>query len=370
MPKFVSSSDYRHTDTPKLGILLTNLGTPEAPTSGQVRRYLREFLSDPRVVEVPRVLWWLILNCVILVFRPRRSAEAYQKIWSEQGSPLLIHAQAQCEAVAARLKHDLPGRLEVELGMRYGQPAISTALRKLKLSGIQRLLVLPLYPQYSASTTGSTFDAVSAELQKWRWVPDMRFIARYHDEPGYIAALAASIQEHWDKHGRGEQLLFSFHGLPQKYLDKGDPYHCQCHKTARLAAAALNLPETAWHVSFQSRVGNEPWLKPYTDEVLEEWGRADTGIVDVVCPGFSADCLETLEEIAMQNAEMFEEAGGKALRYIPALNERDDHIDFLTKLILRNLSGWPEAATGYDTTLAVSEAAESDERARNMGAKK
>ncbi|NNF51277.1 MAG: ferrochelatase [Gammaproteobacteria bacterium] len=369
MPRFVSSSDYRHTDTPKLGVLLTNLGTPEAPKAGPVRRYLREFLSDPRVVEVPRVLWWLILNCVILVIRPRRSAEAYGKIWSDEGSPLLVHAQAQCDAVEQRLKRDLPGRVEVSLGMRYGRPAIGMALRELKKAGIQRLLVLPLYPQYSASTTGSTFDAVSTELKKWRWVPDLRFIARYHDEPGYIAALAASIQEHWDKHGRGERLLFSFHGLPQKYLDKGDPYHCQCHKTARLVAESLDLPEARWHLAFQSRVGAEPWLKPYTDEVLQEWGQAGMGVVDVVCPGFSADCLETLEEIAMQNAEMFEEAGGKSLRYIDALNERADHIDFLTQLIMRNLAGWPEAATGYDTTLAASEAVASNERARKMGSK-
>ncbi len=369
LPKFVNTTDYKHTDIPKLGVLLTNLGTPDAPTTPAVRRYLREFLSDPRVVEVPRLLWWLILNCVILVLRPRRSAAAYRKIWSNEGSPLLVHAQAQTRAVAANLQADLPGRIVVELGMRYGQPAIGAALRRLKEAGVRRLLVLPLYPQYSASTTASTFDAVGAELMQWRWLPDLRFISHYHDEPAYITALAASIQEHWDKNGRGERLLFSFHGLPQKYLDKGDPYHCQCHKTARLVAEALNLADQRWQLAFQSRVGTEPWLQPYTDEVLEEWGRAGTGIVDVVCPGFSADCLETLEEIALQNAELFEAAGGKTLRYIAALNERTDHIACLSNLIMRNLSGWPEAAAGYDAAMAAIEAAASDKRARSMGVK-
>lgn len=369
MPKFVNTTDYKHTDTPRLGVLLTNLGTPDAPTTGAVRRYLREFLSDPRVVELPRALWWFILNFVILVIRPRRSAAAYREIWSKSGSPLLLIAQSQAAAVNARLQRDLPGRIEVELGMRYGRPAVGTALRSLKQAGVQRLLVLPLYPQYSASTTASTFDAVSAELRKWRWLPDLRFVGHYHDEPGYIAALAASIQEHWDKNGRGERLLFSFHGLPQKYLDKGDPYHCQCHKTARLVAEALALPDARWQVAFQSRVGAEPWLKPYTDKLLEEWGRKGTGVVDVVCPGFSSDCLETLEEIEMQNSELYEHAGGKELRYIAALNERPDHVDFITNLIMRNLAGWPEAAVGYDTKIAASDAAASSERARAMGAK-
>lgn len=368
MPTFVDTPDYKHTAAPKLGVLLTNLGTPQAPTTGPVRRYLREFLSDPRVIEVPRALWWLILNCVILVLRPSRSAAAYRKIWTDQGSPLLVHAEAQAVAIKERLQRDLPGRVEVSLGMRYGKPAIGSALRALKTAGVQRLLVLPLYPQYSASTSASTFDAVSAELMRWRWLPDLRFISQYHDDTGYIKALAASIQEHWDKHGRAERLLFSFHGLPRKYLDKGDPYHCQCHKTARLVAEALQLPDVRWQLSFQSRVGTEPWLKPYTDELLTEWGHAGTGVVDVVCPGFSADCLETLEEIAMQNAELFEAAGGKQLRYIAALNERPDHIDCLVGLIMRNLTGWSEAAVGYDAAAVAVEMQASRKRALAMGA--
>lgn len=368
LPKFVNSADYSHATLPKLGVLLTNLGTPEAPTTGAVRHYLREFLSDPRVVEVPRALWWFILRGAILPFRPARSAAAYQKIWTAQGSPLLVHAEAQTAAVREQLENALPGRIEVALGMRYGRPSIASALHKLKAAGVRRLVVLPLYPQYSASTTASTFDAISAELMRWRWLPELRFVSHYHDEPAYIAALAASVRDYWQQYGRGERLLVSFHGLPQKYLDKGDPYHCQCHKTARLLAEALQLPAAQCKVAFQSRVGREPWLKPYTDELLAEWGRAGAGTVDVICPGFSADCLETLEEIAMQNAEFFVQAGGKQLRYIPALNERPDHIEFLVALIMRNFTGWREAATGYDPAAAASEADASQARARAMGA--
>ncbi len=367
MPSYLNTEDYRHTQPPKLGVLLTNLGTPDQPTTASVRRYLAEFLWDPRVIEVPRPLWWLILNGVILRFRPRRSAAAYRKVWSEQGSPLLVNARAQENGIREALDDALPGRVEVTLGMRYGEPSIKDALRQLKAAGVTRLLVFPLYPQYSATTTASTFDALAAELQTWRWMPELRFISCYHDEPGYIDALAASIRDHWAAHGRGERLLFSFHGLPQSYLDKGDPYHCQCHKTARLVAEALELPAREWKLAFQSRVGGKPWLKPYTDHMLEEWGREGLRTVDVICPGFSADCLETLEEIAMQNAELFQEKGGGELRYIPALNQRPDHVHFLISMVLRNFSGWREAGVGYDQQAAATEATESRKRATGHG---
>lgn len=370
MPKFVNSADYRHGTLPRIGVLLTNLGTPDAPETSAVRRYLREFLSDPRVVEVPRALWWLILNGVIVPFRSPRSAAAYREIWTEAGSPLLVNAQAQTRAIRERLNQDLGERVLVTLAMRYGEPAIGNALRMLKEQGVQRLLVVPLYPQYSASTTASTFDAVSSELQRWRWMPELRFVTHYHDEPSYIAAVAASIEEHWQRHGRGERLLFSFHGLPQKYLERGDPYHCQCQKTARLIAERLALADARWQVAFQSRVGREPWLQPYTDETLQKWGAAGTGKVDVVCPGFSADCLETLEEIAMQNSALYEAAGGEALRYIPALNQRPDHIDCLLGLVMRNLLGWREAASGFDDESARASASASRQRALKLGAER
>ncbi len=369
MPSYLDSDAYKHTAPPRLGVLLTNLGTPDEPTPSAVRRYLAEFLSDPRVIEVPRIIWWPILHGIILRFRPRRSAAAYRKIWSEAGSPLLVNARAQADAVLEALQDALPGRVEVALGMRYGEPSIRGALRDLKQAGVTRLLVFPLYPQYSATTTASTFDALSAELQRWRWLPELRFMGSYHDEPGYIESLAASIREHWQAHGRGKRLLFSFHGLPQSYLDKGDPYHCQCHKTARLVAEALQLSSSDWQLGFQSRVGREPWLKPYTDELLTDWAQEGLSAVDVICPGFSADCLETLEEIAMQNAELFRKEGGGDLRYIPALNQRPDHLHFLIGMVLRNLSGWREAGAGYDADAAAEEAVASRARALAMGAK-
>ncbi len=368
MPTYLNTEDYKHTEPPRLGVLLTNLGTPAEPTPSSVRRYLAEFLSDPRVVEVPRLLWWLILHGFILRFRPRRSAAAYRKIWSEAGSPLLVNALGQADAVREAVQDALPGRVAVALGMRYGAPSIKSALRDLRDTGVTRLLVFPLYPQYSATTTASTFDALATELQRWRWLPDLRFIGSYHDEAGYIEALAASIREHWETHGKGERLLFSFHGLPQAYLDKGDPYHCQCHKTARLVAEALDLPDAGWKLAFQSRVGGKPWLKPYTDHVLTDWGREGLGAIDVICPGFSADCLETLEEIALQNAGLFQGSGGGTLRYIPALNQRPDHIHFLISMVLRNFSGWREAGAGYNPEAAGEEAAASRKRALAMGA--
>ncbi len=324
-----------------LGVLVSNLGTPAAPTPAAVRRYLAEFLADPRVVELPRALWWLILHAFVLPFRPRRSARLYARVWSREGSPLLVASRAIAEGVEARLRARVAEPVRVALGMRYGEPAIGRALRELGEAGCARILVLPLYPQYSSTTTGSTFDAVADELSRWRRVPALRTVSSYHDDPAYVAALAASIRESWSAVGAPELLLLSFHGLPQRYVDAGDSYRDQCLATARLLRAALGVPEERVEVSFQSRFGREPWIEPATDATLLRLARAGAGRVDVACPGFAADCLETLEEIAITNRERFLEAGGRELRYVPALGGRPDHLDVLAALAERHLADWP-----------------------------
>jgi protoporphyrin/coproporphyrin ferrochelatase len=359
---------FRHDAPEALGVLLMNLGTPDAPTIPAVRRYLAEFLSDPRVVELPRALWWMILNGVILQLRPARSAKAYQSVWTEDGSPLLYFAKRQAAALQERLSAAMPGPVRVELAMRYGNPSVPDALARLSAAGARRLLVLPLYPQYSATTTASTFDAVAKELMTWRWVPELRFVTQYHDHPAYIAALAQSVRDHWAEHGEPERLLLSFHGIPKDYFLQGDPYHCHCHKTGRLLAEALKLPRERWELSFQSRVGNKEWLRPYTDELLKEWGAAGVGKVHVMCPGFSADCLETLEEIAEENRHYFTAAGGGEYQYIAALNDRPDHMDMLAKLVGRHCAGWPEAEAAAAPTWSAEALAARAERARAMGA--
>jgi len=368
MSRYLSYPRYEHGTPESLGVLLVNLGTPDEPTTAAVRRYLKQFLSDPRVVELPRPLWWLILNGVILRIRPPRTAEAYRKIWTEHGSPLLLHCRDIATSVASELRSRLSGPAHVELGMSYGEPSIGSALDRLHEAQVRRVLLLPLYPQYSNTTTGSVFADVAGHLSRRRWIPEFRFVNHYHDAPGYVAALAASIRDFRDREGAGSKLLFSFHGLPRRMLDDGDPYHCQCQKTARLVAAELELADDEWAVSFQSRVGREPWLKPYTDELLEQWGQEGMDRVDVVCPGFSADCLETLEEIRMQNGELFAEAGGGELRYIPALNARDDHVVFLSRLVVKHAAGWPEASPDYSASETASELDRSARRARAMGA--
>lgn len=330
----------RHGAPAGLGVLLINLGTPDAPTVSAVRRYLAEFLSDPRVVELPRPLWRLILHGIILRLRPRRSARSYRALWTEQGSPLLVISRRQAAALQERLEPKLPGPIRVALGMRYGNPSIASALAELRDANARRLLILPLYPQYSATTTASVFDAVTAQLSTWRRLPEVRFINHYHDEPGYIAALAQSIRAYWSEQGKPDRLLFSFHGIPRAYLLRGDPYGCQCRKTARLTAKALGLAPDRWRTAFQSRVGRKEWLRPYTDETLIAWGREGVGKVHVVCPGFAADCLETLREIAVENRERFLEAGGGEFGYIPALNDQADHLDALETLIQRHIAGW------------------------------
>ena len=322
------------------GVLVTNLGTPDAPTAAAVRRYLAEFLADPRVVELPRWLWRAILHGVVLRIRPRRSARAYASIWTPEGSPLLVNSRAIADAMRAHWAGRRPGRVAVALGMRYGAPPIAGALRALREAGADRVVVLPLYPQYSSATGGSTFDAVAAALRGWRRVPALRFIDHYHDDPGYVGALAASIEAAWTEGGRPDRLLFSFHGLPRRCIDAGDPYLRQCRETARLVARALALEPGTWLVAFQSRVGREEWLRPYTEETLAEWGSERLGRADVVCPGFAADCVETLEEIAMRGRETFTAAGGGTLRYIPALNAGGAHVAALAALVERAIPDW------------------------------
>ena len=344
MPRLESSPQSDGSGEP-LGVLVVNLGTPDEPTPAAVRRYLRQFLSDPRVVETPRWLWRLVLHGFILRVRPARSAAAYRKIWTTEGSPMLVYTTALANAIQEKLSAQLSAKVVVQPSMSYGKPSIDAALQEMFRHGVTRIVVLPLYPQYSSSTTGSVFEEVTRVLSRRRFVPGLRFINHYYDARGYIASLATSISEAWELQGRGERLLFSFHSLPREMVEKGDPYYRQCLETARRVADKLGLGDGEWHVSFQSRVGRQEWLRPYTDETLQKWGEQRMGKIDVVCPGFAVDCLETLEEIALQNAERYTAAGGGELRYIPALNARDDHTSFLSRLVADNAAGWAEPAS-------------------------
>jgi len=368
--KYKSDTGFRHDAPDVLGVLLLNLGTPDAPNVPAVRRYLAEFLSDPRIIELSRPLWWPILHGVLLRLRPRRVAKLYESVWTEQGSPLLAIARRQVAALQQRLATRLPGPVRVELGMRYGNPSLASALARLRSANARRLLVLSLYPQYSATTTASGFDAVTAELATWRWLPEVRFVNQYHDHQGYITALAQSIRTFWAEQGEPDRLLVSFHGIPKEYFLKGDPYYCQCQKTARLTAESLRLAPQRWQLAFQSRVGRKEWLRPYTDETLAAWGHEGVGTVHVVCPGFAADCLETLEEIAVENRDRFLEAGGKGFCYIPALNDRAAHLNMLADLVRRHIGGWPEAQGDEDSTWSERLLAQRLERARTQGAKR
>jgi len=317
-----------------IGILITNLGTPDAPTPAALRNYLAEFLWDKRVVDVPRPLWWLILHGIILRTRPKRSAHAYAKVWSEEGPPLLVISRKQQVRLQQKLDEMAPGKYHVALGMRYGNPSIAASLEELSKAGVKELVVLPLYPQNSCSTTASTFDAVSEAMKQVRFVPKLRLIADYHDHPAYIQALANSILDSWQQKPRGEKLLFSFHGTPERFRKEGDVYYHQCLRTAELTSQRLGLREDEWLVTFQSRFGREEWLKPYTDATLNSFAKEGIQHLDIICPGFSSDCLETLEEIAVENRANFIEAGGSELHYIPALNDREDHIAMMVELLV------------------------------------
>lgn len=368
MTRYIGEPDFVHGTPAGTGVLLTNLGTPTAPTARALRRYLAEFLSDPRVVELPRVLWWPLLYGVILWTRPRRAAANYAKIWTDTGSPLRAISVRQVAAVQAKLDTQCRGPVAVALGMRYGEPSLAAGLERLRRAHARRILIVPLYPQYSAATTASTFDAVARVLKRWRWLPELRFVNHYHDAPGYVQALAARIRKFWNSHGQAARLLFSFHGLPRRNVLAGDPYFCECHKTARLVAEALQLPEARWQVAFQSRFGRARWLEPYTIELLRDWGGGGVKNVDVVCPGFAADCLETLEEIAQLNRDAFLRAGGERFQYIPALNDCPEHIEFLADLVLRHTAGWPETADAGDDEPAHTAAEASRQRALARGA--
>ncbi|MDD5180194.1 MAG: ferrochelatase [Gallionellaceae bacterium] len=337
---------YTHGTPAKTAVLLVNLGTPDAPTPQAVKAYLREFLGDPRVVEMPRPIWWLILNGIILNTRPKKSAAKYASIWMPEGSPLKVHTERQTNLLQGYLGERTKG-VVVDYAMRYGNPSIPGVLAKLKAQNCQRILLAPLYPQYAASTTATVCDAVFSDLLQMRNIPELRTIKNFHDHPGYIKATAQNIRDYWTLHGRPDKLVMSFHGLPRYTLDKGDPYHCECHKSARLIAEELGLNKEQYLVAFQSRFGRAEWLKPYTAATLQELGKQKMKRVDMVCPGFVADCLETLEEIALEVREDFLHAGGGEYHYIPCLNERPDWIHALTDIVLDNLHGWldkPDAA--------------------------
>ncbi|WP_434626655.1 ferrochelatase [Chromobacterium sp. CV08] len=343
MPRYLPEPAFRHDYAPRTGVLLINLGTPDAPTAGALRPYLKQFLSDPRVIEIPRLPWWLILNGIILNTRPKQSAKKYAAIWTREGSPLLTHTRDQARLLKSRL--DEMGRREllVDYAMRYGNPSIESVMGRMREQGVERLLLLPLYPQYAASSSASALDEAFRVLTRLRNMPEVRAVRHFHDDAGYIAALAAQIRRHWQDGQQPDKLVMSFHGVPRFTRDKGDPYHCECLKTGRLLAEALQLGPDQYVISFQSRFGRTEWLKPYTSEVLEELGRAGTAKVDVVCPGFVGDCLETLEEIAMEGKQSFLGSGGGEFRYIPCLNEDPQWIAALADIVCSNLAGWLES---------------------------
>lgn len=332
------AQEFKHDQAEKIGVLLVNLGSPDAPDAVSIRRFLKEFLSDQRVIEIPRFIWQLILNLFILPLRPRKLVPLYRSIWTPDGSPLVSIAQKQKDKLEQHFQHRTD--LSFALAMRYGKPDIASAIRQLASEYAKKVLIFPTYPQYSGSTTASIFDAVSSELQQWRWIPELRFINQYHDDDHFIQTLADSVELFWQTNPKGKKLVMSFHGLPKAYLLKGDPYFCQCHKTARLLAKKLSLEESQWTITFQSRFGKAEWLKPYTSETLETLAKQGMDAVDVICPGFAIDCLETLEEIMVENRDVFLKAGGKDYQYIPALNDSPSHINMMANLIEQHIQGW------------------------------
>lgn len=331
----------------KVGVILVNLGTPQAPTALAVARYLRQFLSDPRVVEVPRVLWWLLLNFLIIPLRSKKVSDNYRSIWLDDGSPLKVITERQvaalqtafdeqnCEEKASGIKS--PREYICTYAMTYGDQSIASSVKNLRDCGVNKIVILPLFPQYSASTTAAVYDQLAELVKKYRHIPDIRVVHHYYDHSGYIAALADSVRQHWQKNGQAECLLMSFHGIPQKYVDQGDPYYVQCLETARALAQNLELSSQQWAFSFQSRFGRLQWVKPYTDVVLQKWGERDLESVDVICPAFSSDCLETLEEIDQENRQLFLQAGGKKFTMIPCLNDSPLHIQLFKELVCSHL---------------------------------
>ena len=364
MELFLGTKDFRHDSLPSVGVLVVNLGTPDAPTAKALRPYLQQFLWDARVIEIWRPLWWLLLQTTVLPSRPKESAKLYEKIWTRDGSPLLTISRKQTAALAVELRQRIGNPIAVELGMRYGSPSIESGLQKLKEQGATRILILPLYPQYSGASSGSVFDAVAKHLMKWRWVPELRTVMQFHDHPGYIASLAANIKESWERDGRSEKLVMSFHGIPTRYCVNGDPYYCHCHKTARLLAKELQISDKEYLMTFQSQFGKEAWLGPKTDQSLQKIAASGISSVDVVCPGFITDCLETLEEIGQQYQEVFHHAGGKTYRFIPGINDRADFISAFADLAQENLSGWVTSRSEWDQEQKLNQAAESQRLAK------
>lgn len=356
MPRFQPEPPYQHGTSSRTAVVLVNLGTPEAPTAPALRTYLRQFLSDPRVVEIPKALWWLILNGVILNIRPKKSAAKYATVWMPEGSPLRVYTQRQTTLLKGWLG-ERGHHVTVAYAMRYGSPSLPGVLSQLKAEGHQRVLIVPMYPQYAASTTATVVDEAARWLLSTRNQPELRFVRNFHDDAGYLDALAASVRRHWQTHGElgaNDRLLISFHGLPKRSLDLGDPYFCECHKTGRLLAEQLNLRPDQYRICFQSRFGKAEWLQPYTAPTLHEWGKAGVGRVDVICPGFVADCLETLEEIAQEGKRDFLSAGGQACHYIPALNDDPAWINALAQVCERHLAGWPTREAADTTALEAS----------------
>ncbi len=370
--KLLAEPQFKHGTQSSTGILLINLGTPEAPTAPAVRRYLRQFLWDPRVVEIPRPIWWLILHGIILNTRPAKSAKKYQSIWTKDGSPLRVYTERQAQMLRGFLGERITSPLSVTYAMRYGDPSIAAGIAELKGKHCDRILILPLYPQYASSTTATAMDVVGAELQRYRDVPGIRFVKSFHDHPAYIEAIVRNVVDYWMKVGRPDfsvdKLLMSFHGLPRFHLDQGDPYHCQCQKTARLIAEQLALKPDQFVVTFQSRFGKTEWLKPYTSTTLAQLGGSGTRRLDAICPGFAADCLETLEEIAIEGRETFLKAGGKEFHYVATTNDTQPWVKALTTIALQNLGGWVSAH--WDKASADKALLESASRASALGAAK
>ena len=356
MPRYLPEPSYRHGTPPSTAVLIANLGTPDEATAPALRRYLKEFLSDPRVVEIPKAIWWLILNGIILNIRPKKSAAKYASVWMAEGSPLRVHTERQAKLLKGLLG-ERGHHLTVDWAMRYGTRSIPEMLAQLKANGATRILLVPMYPQYAASTTATVNDEACRWLLKLRNQPEMRFVRNFHDDDGYIAALEKSVRKHWQETGPlgpDDRLLISFHGLPKRSLELGDPYFCECHKTGRLLAERLQLKPEQYRLCFQSRFGKAEWLQPYTAPTLHELGKAGIRRLDVICPGFTADCLETLEEIAQEGRDDFIAAGGKEYHYIPALNEDEAWIGALADLVERQLGGWETRQTADPAALAIS----------------